>query len=73
MGFGCILLEVLSGVTRWQLERSIGGATPMREAMIEDAAGLARVQVDCYRTACVGILPEWIAQNLGPVPEESAG
>jgi ribosomal protein S18 acetylase RimI-like enzyme len=30
----------------------------IREARIEDSAGLARVQVDSYRTAYVGILPD---------------
>ena len=36
----------------------MSGLTEIRKARLEDAAGLARVQVDSYRTAYAGIFPQ---------------
>jgi hypothetical protein len=37
---------------------SIGGIVRIRKAKLEDSAGLARVQVDSYRTAYADIFPQ---------------
>ncbi len=36
----------------------------IREAQIEDSAGIARVQVDSYRTAYAGLLPQWFLDHF---------